>query len=255
MSAPEAEGERDTLDTASETASETARKLTIVKRAETARATKPRSFPTGGTANVLNQLSQSGEKLAILLFLTQPGATASVGVTSPLGREGKTSLAEATALALARAGETQTALVDCDWRQPSLHAHFDLPAAPGLADWLRGECDATAIQHQVSEHLIVVPAGDSRQEELRLAHLLRDRTLRDLCPSGYIIADLPSVLTTGYAQLVAAAVEALLVVAHAGVTSIDQITETYETLGELDIRGVALNQMRRKVPRWLERMF
>ena len=54
--------------------------------------------------------------------------------------EGKTSLSTYLATSLARSG-MRTLLIDADLRSPSIHRLYDLPAAAGLSEVLRGEVE------------------------------------------------------------------------------------------------------------------
>ena len=80
-------------------------------------------------------------------------------VTSAVDGEGKTSLAGHLAISLARAG-FRTLLVDGDVQAPSANALFDVPAAPGLCEVLRGEATVVDAVHPTGlPGLAVLPAG------------------------------------------------------------------------------------------------
>jgi uncharacterized protein involved in exopolysaccharide biosynthesis len=88
-------------------------------------------------------------------------------VTSAVGGEGKTSLSVGLAASLARSGR-RTLLIDADLRNPSVHGHFDLASAPGVAEILRGEVSApSAIRQTRRDNLWVLPAGRWRKSATR----------------------------------------------------------------------------------------
>jgi Mrp family chromosome partitioning ATPase len=204
--------------------------------------------------SALAHLTAQAQQLAVDLFLYSREA-GPLGVTSPLGGEGKTLLAAVIALSLSRASRKRTVLVEANWQRPTLSALFDLPDGPGLAEWLRGGCDETSIRRTVSEQLVVIPAGNPGDDELLLVDQLRDIGIAALAgPHDFVVVDLPSVLRTGAGRLAARLVKRSVVVARAGVTPLPAVVDTCAQLGDLAIQGVVLNQIERWIPRWLERI-
>ncbi len=178
-----------------------------------------------------------------------------LGITSPLGGEGKSLLAALIALSLARASRKRTVLIEGTWQRPTLAALFDLPAGPGLAEWLRGECDEASIRHAVGERLVVIPAGHADADELLLLERLQEVGIAALAgPDDFVVIDLPSALPSAAGRLAAKLVERIVVVARAGVTPLPAIVDTCDQLGRPAIQGIVLNQVERWIPRWLERI-
>lgn len=197
-----------------------------------------------------------GRKLYVSAFLREPEAVRSLGFVSPSGQEGTTFLVSATATAITRDSDATIVLADCNWQHPDLHRRFGLPLAPGLAEWLRGECGVGQIRHRVSERLTVICAGDHRDGEIRLLKQLRANGLSTLLPDpdGLLLIDLPPVLSTGYGTISASLVDALVLVARAYKTTQQELAQTRDALAELPVRGVVLNRVERKLPRWIERL-
>lgn len=198
-------------------------------------------------------LREQCRRLCLSLFFRTSAPVRSLGFTSALSGEGKSLLSLMTAQVLAEDSSTPVTLLDCNWEHPNVQQYYDFPPLPGLAEWVRGECSEAAIRYRVSRNLTVIPAGDSKQNTVRLLqHIRQEGLLTMLCRSnGLLIVDLPAILTTGYGTLAASLVEALILVVRAGVTPDLQVTETYTQMKDLPIRGVMLNQLESHIPRWI----
>lgn len=201
-------------------------------------------------------LRERCRQLCVALFFREQAPIRSLGFTSAVGGEGKTFLARLTASIVAHDSSGPTTLVECNWDHPSFHEHFGIPTTPGLAEWLRGECSERDIRYQVDENLFVIPAGDDRQDAVKLLRQLQRGGLHHLQPATneLLIVDLPPILTTGYGSLAASLVESLIVVVRAGVTPSYLIKDTYEHLKDLPVEGLILNQAASRIPRWIRQL-
>ena len=181
----------------------------------------------------------------------------SLGFTSSIPGEGKSFLAMVTAEVLANDCSSPVTLLECDWEHPNLAEYFGFPVVPGLAEWLRNECSEVHIRYQVSHNLTIIPAGNKKQDTVKLLQqlLLRGGLVKTLVSSnGLLIVDLPAIATTGYGSLAASLVESLLVVVRAGVTPDSQIAETCRQLKDLPVQGIILNQVKSKTPSWIQQL-
>lgn len=200
-------------------------------------------------------LTARAQHLAAELLLDPRAGGRILGITSPMGGEGKSLLAAAVALALSRASHKRTVLIEGTWQRPTLSTLFDLPTGPGLADWLHGLCDASSILYPVSDRLGVIPAGSDDGNELLLLERLQSVGISALAgPDDFVIVDLPSVLSTSAARLATSLVERVIVVARAGVTPVPAIVDTCDQLQHVALQGVVLNQVESSIPRWLQRI-
>lgn len=201
-------------------------------------------------------LRERWRQLSLSFFFRKHASVRSIGFTSTLGGEGKTFLARMMATALANDSSEPVALVECNWEHPSLHEYFGLPATPGLAELLRGECSEAAIRHQAGCNLAVIPAGDTDQDVVTLLRKLRHNGLLEVlaAPNEFLVVDLPSIITTGYSTLAAELVEALLLVVQAGVTPDHLVAEACAQLKDLPVEGIVLNQVGSRIPRWIHQM-
>lgn len=199
------------------------------------------------------QLREQCRRLCLSLFFRDPAPVHCLGFTSALSGEGKSLLSLMTAQVLAEDSTSPVTLLDCNWEHPSLQDYYDFPSTPGLAEWVRGECSEAAIRYRVSRNLTIIPAGDGKQNAVRLLQHMRQQGLLTTLShtNGLVIVDLPAIVTTGYGALAASLVEALILVVRAGVTPELQVTETCVQLKDLPIRGVILNQLESRIPRWI----
>jgi capsular exopolysaccharide synthesis family protein len=126
-------------------------------------------------------------------------------VTSATPGEGKTSSACQLGSSLAGSG-LRTLVVDCDLRNPSVHAVFDLPPSPGVGEVLVGEADVrAAVLPTLIPNLWAFPAG--RLTPAALAALVQGnptaslvRRLRD--EFDFVLVDSCPVLSAADALLV-----------------------------------------------------
>jgi protein-tyrosine kinase len=201
-------------------------------------------------------LQERCRQLCLALFFDEHAPVRSLGFTSPLKGEGKTFLSTVTAHTLANDSSDPVTLLECNWEHPTLHEYFGFSRTPGLAEWLRKECSESDIRHQVTRNLTVIPAGDGKQDAVKLLQRLRREGLMDtfVQPNGLLVVDLPAIVTTAYGSLAANLVESLIIVVRAGVTPDALVTETCTQLKDLPVHGVILNQVESHIPRWLRQI-
>lgn len=195
-------------------------------------------------------------QLCVALFFREQAPIHSIGFTSAVAGEGKTFVARLTAGIAAHDSAGPTTLLECNWDHPTFHEYFGIPTRPGLAEWLRGECSEMNIRYQVDENLFVIPAGDARQDAVKLLRQLQRGGVRHLraAENELLIVDLPPILTTGYGPLAASLVESLIVVVRAGVTPTYLIKDTCEHIKDLPVEGLILNQAASQIPRWIRQL-
>lgn len=146
-----------------------------------------------------------------------------ITVTSPMGQEGKSTIATSLAIASAKTG-LRTLLVDANPRRPTLHRWFNLPNTTGMLDAIRslavGATGPKPILSTFIMNLSLLPIGNAEQnrpldmleEPLRLDGLRPFTKL--LCnEADIIIFDGPSLLNdAGTSNLVLLSDAVLLVV-------------------------------------------
>jgi Mrp family chromosome partitioning ATPase len=218
-------------------------------------ASKPESF-SKLDEQTTTALRDRCRQLCVALFFREQAPVHSLGFTSAVSGEGKTFLARLTAAVAAHDNDGPTTLLECAWDHPSLHDQFGISPTPGLAEWLRGECSEEDIRYQVGENLFVIPAGNAKEDAIKLLRQLHRGGLSHLrtTEDELLIVDLPPILTTGYGALAASLVEALMVVVRAGMTPNQLIKDTCEHLKDLPVEGLILNQTSSRIPHWIREL-
>ncbi len=221
----------------------------------TPRAAETKSANKGRTSKI-SALENQCRQLVLSLYFRETAPVRSIGFTSSIDGEGKSFLSAVTAKVLSEVSPIPITLVECNWRHSTLHESYDLPSKPGLAEWLRGECNEQAIQHQINHNLTIIPAGDGEQDAVRFLQQIRHRGLLDTLglSNGLLIVDLPAIATTYYGSLAASLVEALFIVVRAGVTPRTLIKETCTQLINLPVQGFVLNQVESSIPGWIRQL-
>jgi len=199
---------------------------------------------------------ERSRQLGLSFFFGEETNVSSLGVTSSIAGEGKSFMTMTLANILAESIENPVTLLECNWEHPCFHEYFDLNPVPGLAEWLRGECQVGAIRHQVRPNLTAIPAGNGHHDAVKLLQLLKKNKATDtfLHGDGLLIVDLPPVITSAYGALAASLVDSLILVIHAGVTTNLMVAEALNQLKNAHIHGMVLNQMNSRIPRWIRRL-
>jgi Mrp family chromosome partitioning ATPase len=192
-------------------------------------------------------------KLCSTLFLNRQTTTMSLGFTSAIDGEGKTFLARLTSVVMSMDMNIPVTLLECNWEHPCFNDIFSLEQGPGLAEWLRGECELEAIRQSLSSTLTIIRAGDEKHDAVGLLQQFRKKGVLDILKRAdeVLIVDLPSILTTSYGSLAAGIVDSLVVVVRMGVTPDAYVAEASTYMKDLHVHGVILNQMKSRLPRWL----
>lgn len=172
----------------------------------------------------------------------------SLMVTSPNAEDGKSTVVVTLGLALAEAGK-QVLLADMDLFRPSLHRLLQAPAAPetGLVDLLQGAGAEEALV-PVSERVWLAARGKAPAPDVRGA--LATTRLKDVvrtlnARAELVIYDASPVLLVPDSLFLAAAVDAVLLVARAGRTTCHDLERARTLLESSGARviGVVINEM------------
>jgi protein-tyrosine kinase len=176
-----------------------------------------------------------------------------IAVTSAGPNDGKTLTALNLAISMAREKSREIVLLDMDMRNPSVCRTLGIHPPHELRHYLEtGEhakemfvsvcsnnlliCGGTTPTEQASELL-----GSSRFDDL--IRVVKQGTVEPI-----VLIDLPPVLLTDDALVVAPKVDAVLVVASEGLTGKSDFAKALDLLSEFRIAGVVLNRTIETVP-------
>ena len=170
-----------------------------------------------------------------------------VVVTSPSPAEGKTFTAVNLALAQAHLAESSVLLGDFDLRRPIIHNLFQVDRAPGLSDYLAGQCTFTqALRRIEGMNLYILPAGSPVKNPLELLNMRQARALFEELPRSFnwAIFDTPPLLFSADANLLATMADGTILVVKIGATTFDNVTRAMQSLCENNVLGIVANGAR-----------
>jgi len=168
-------------------------------------------------------------------------------VTSPSPAEGKTFSAVNLALAQSHLAEASVMLGDFDLRRPVLHNLFQIDRAPGLSDFLTGQCSfAQALRKIDSMNLYVLPAGSPVKNPLELLNMRQSRLLFEELPRifNWAVFDTPPLLFSADANLLSTMADGTVLVVKIGSTTFDNVTRAMQSLCENNVLGIVANGAR-----------
>jgi polysaccharide biosynthesis transport protein len=200
--------------------------------------------------DVRSPIAESYRHLRTSLLLSSAGQPPKkILVTSSQPSEGKTTTAINTAFMLAQTG-AEVLIIDCDLRRPRLHAHFEIPNARGLTNWLSGETDLDSLLHtyELHQNLKVLTSGAvppnpaellGSDEMRRLLAILSERF-------AHIIIDSPPAISFTDASILSTMVDGVVLVVHGGKSSRAVVRRAKQQLLDVGahIFGVVLNNVK-----------
>jgi protein-tyrosine kinase len=169
-------------------------------------------------------------------------------VTSALPGEGKTFFSINLAMSMAAEIDTSVLLVDADVVRPELMKRLGVKAAPGLLDLLtRNDLDlADVVLPTNVQKLSLLPSGtpNALSSEL-LGSAAMDRFLGQVMtryPNHIVIFDVPPLLVTNEAQVLASRVGQVVMVVQAHSTPVAAVRSAFEMLEPCAVVLSVLNQ-------------
>jgi capsular exopolysaccharide synthesis family protein len=194
-------------------------------------------------------LSEAYRSLRTSVLLSTSGRPPRVIlVTSGQPGEGKTTTAVNLAVALVQLGG-QVLIVDSDMRRPRVGTLLKLiNTSAGLSTYLTGQfgLEDVVVETQIP-NLYAVPCGPvpPNPAELLSSSLMRQFLEQASERFSYVILDSPPVLHVSDPRILAAQVEAVILVAHGGVTPREVVKHAKQNLQQVNANliGVALNNV------------
>jgi polysaccharide biosynthesis transport protein len=177
-----------------------------------------------------------------------------VQLCSATPAEGKTVLVASMGRMLASNGQ-RVLLVDCDWRRPSLHRHFNIENRGGLASLLNDDEIALdrLIHNDPLSGVDVIVAGKLRPQA---SHLLTSDRMRGLLKTfgknyDLVILDTPPVLVGAEVLALSRIVDKVLFVIRWGKTRRETALDALRQVigAQADVAGVVLSRVDAKLYR------
>lgn len=171
-----------------------------------------------------------------------------IGVVSAINGEGKTLTAVNLALSLAAEPNHTVLLLDLDLRRPAVAGLLGLHPPCGLESWFGGDDPTKNVCYALEgiERLYVLPTlAPVASSSEALAGLGTRRLLKELQDrdSGrLLVIDLPPVLLSDDALVVAPLLDAVVLVVDERRTKREDVTRVIELLGNTRIIGTVLNR-------------
>ena len=171
-----------------------------------------------------------------------------IAITSPVKRDGKTTVAVNLAAAIALEYEEKVLLIDADLRAPSVNRYFNGDVSPGLTDYLGSNSNAgvkSLIRETHLSGLSMIPSGKPSRFASELLAKERMRKLleeiRAQLPDHMVIIDSPPVLATPDPLVLGRQVDGVIMVIRAGKTPKDYLAKALGAFNSNKILGVVLN--------------
>jgi capsular exopolysaccharide synthesis family protein len=170
-----------------------------------------------------------------------------LSVTSPEAGEGKSVTALNLALSFSRDESRSVFLIDLDMRNPTVCKYLGVQPPHSLVEYFAGTCAAQKVFFSISTPNLAI-ASNVESTDLASELLAGDRLeqlfdyIRSIAPNALIIIDLPPILVTDEALMVAPRVDATLLVVADGQTRRDSLQRARQMLAEFSFAGVILNK-------------
>lgn len=175
-----------------------------------------------------------------------------LAITSPGPGEGKSITSINLAVSIAREGNQDVFLLDLDMRNPSTCKYFGVTPRHDVSDFFTDKVGAQDVFFTVGIEQLTIAGGimgTSNASELlandRLDELLA--YIRGISSNPLVLIDLPPIVNTDDALVVAPKVDAIVLVASEGVTKRDSLDQALGLLSDFKVAGVVLNRTNESV--------
>jgi len=170
-----------------------------------------------------------------------------LALTSPEAGEGKSVTALNLALSFARDASKSIFLIDLDMRNPTICKYLGVSPPHSVVEYLTGACSLDSLFFTIGADNLTI-AGNRESSEQASELLAGNRLeqlfeyIRSFARNPLIIIDLPPLLITDEALMVAPRVDATALVIADGETRRDSLLRARQSLAEFSFAGVILNK-------------
>ena len=170
-----------------------------------------------------------------------------IGITSPSVSDGKSLTALNLALSLSRERNTEVVLLDLDMRNPSICRNLGVVPPHHMLEYFEQRISPAELFFSIGVERLMLASGTITTEaasELLGTGLLSDlkEYIRQRSINPIVLIDLPPLLHTDDALVVAPHIDAMLIVASEGRTDRLELNKALEVIGEFPIAGLVLNR-------------
>ncbi|MCR8635918.1 CpsD/CapB family tyrosine-protein kinase [Paenibacillus radicis (ex Xue et al. 2023)] len=182
--------------------------------------------------------------------LGKPGKGITLMIASPKAQEGKTTTVSNLAVTFSQDGQ-KVIVIDCNLRQPTLHAVYGMPnedglAHDGLTQYLKSDSTQGITSKAVLPNLHLITAGGQPPNPSELLGSPRMAELLDQLKQQYdvVLLDSPSILDFTDAGLLAEYSDGIILVAKYGRTKREWAKQAKERLEQSGARllGMIINK-------------
>lgn len=168
-------------------------------------------------------------------------------VTSPLPKEGKTTIVIGLGVTMAMSG-SKTLIIDSDMRRPRIHKSFHIPDDKGLSTYLiSSEGIENFIKPSVIPNLDILPCGPLPPNPAEIFHTKKFKELLNVIKEKYdtIFFDSPPLIAVTDAMIIGRNVDGIIVVAKAGLTTKEALFQAKKQINTINIKllGCVLNDL------------
>lgn len=184
-----------------------------------------------------------------ILQRARPNDWTTIGLTSPGAGEGKSVMAINLALTIAREKNNSVFLIDLDMRSPRICQYLNVDPPSSLSDYFARNAEIDQCLFSIGLENLAL-AGNRQPIEQSSELLAGGRVekmldhIRATAPDPIVIVDLPPLLSTDDALVVAPKLDACLLVVCEGKTRRDGAAKSLDLLAEYNLAGIVLNKSR-----------
>lgn len=175
-----------------------------------------------------------------------------LAITSPGPGEGKSVTSINLAISIAREGNHDVFLIDLDMRNPSVCRYLGITPKHDVTDFFSGNVAANDVFFGIGVERLTLAGGTlgttHASELLATDHLEQLLAyIRSISSNSLVLIDLPPIVNTDDALIVAPRVDATVLVVSEGITKRDSLDRAIGLLADFKVAGVVLNRTNESV--------